>query len=237
MIAISCYFGAKLSGVYDAPRSIRSLFFSNNSDMRSIVEEKGWEYHLLAQMPPSIDPRISSLQSKFVKFLQFNFASVNIFNDEDVLYFDHKFEVTENHVETARFLCSSSVLIRNTPKIKNYVDQEIEEAERQKRYRDKMPETVDWVKALVASGQYSRQVRIMNTGLIYYRNPERIRKLRDAAFDTCWHLGQPECQIIWAMLSQKFQTDITKIEWSQLAPNWKAPSLKYNDLRYLDMGR
>jgi len=107
--------------------------------MKDIVENKWWEFQFLPQIPQTADSRISSLQAKFVKFLQFNPLDMGISEDKAILYFDHKIEILKNHIETIKSLCTTPALVCNTPKIKTLIDHEIEAASKQERYRSQMP--------------------------------------------------------------------------------------------------
>jgi len=63
--------------------------------------------------------------------------------------------------------------------------------------------------------------RIMNTGLILYADVEKSQKLCDEVYEACWFLGQPECQIIWSLISQPYESLITRINWNDLDILWK----------------
>jgi len=213
---VSGYFGAKATGIYRAPLDQHCFFFSNNPTLEKIAEKSGWTFVSMSGMPLSSEPRLSSLQSKYVKFLQFDAAKLGVISDSGILYFDHKLNVTSQHVKYIAERCSTGLLIRNTPKLKLTIQDEIDAALRQKRYREVMTETVNWVNHCILTEGYSMNNRIMNTGLIYYRTIEKVRSLCDSVFAKCWDLGQPECQIIWAVLSQRYEHLITRIEWDVL---------------------
>jgi glycosyltransferase involved in cell wall biosynthesis len=145
MIVVSGYFGKKLTGAYRAPQLENCFFFSNNSEMKSVVENQGWTF-LYEHIPVSSDSRISSLQSKYVKFLQFDKNKIGWVPGQAILYFDHKLEVKKEHIEKIKRFCESHLLIRNTPKEKITIQDEIDAALGQKRYAEVMGETVEWVK-------------------------------------------------------------------------------------------
>jgi hypothetical protein len=218
MIVVSGYFGAKATGIYPAPLDRNCFFFSNNPALEKIADKNGWTFVAMTGMPLSSEPRVCSLQSKCVKFLQFDAANLGVAADSDILYFDHKLNVTGRHIDYIVKNCATELLIRNTLKPKLTIQAEIDSAVRQKRYREVMVETVNWVNHCISTEGYSINNRIMNTGLIYYRTMEKVRSLCDSAFLKCWDLGQPECQIIWAVLSQRYEHLITRIEWDALNP-------------------
>jgi len=215
MIVISGYFGKELTGVYTALQDIKCFFFSNNGEMKSIVEDLGWIF-IYIPMPLSADPRISSLQSKYVKFLQFDSKKIGLESGQSILYFDHKIEVNKEHAQKLEKLCSKEILICNTPKEKLTIQDEINSALPQKRYAEVMQETIMWVNNKIESEGYSEFNRIMSTGLIFYKEIETIQMLCDEVYETCWLIGQPECQIIWGILSQRYEKIIRRIEWSDI---------------------
>jgi hypothetical protein len=218
MMVVSGYFGAKATGIYPAPLDHNCYFFSNNPALEKIAGKNGWTFVSMSGMPLSSEPRVSSLQSKYVKFLQFEAAKLGAISESGILYFDHKLNVTSRHIEYIVENCPTELLIRNTPKPKLTIQAEIDAAARQKRYRETMAETVNWVNHCISTEGYSINNRIMNTGLIYYKTIEKVRSLCDSVFLKCWDLGQPECQIIWAVLSQRYEHLITRIEWDALNP-------------------
>ncbi len=224
MKAISCYFGVKATGVYEAPLPGNSYFFSNNIALREIAQIKGWIFTYLKNLPLSGESRVASLQSKCIKFLQFNRAQIGFGDDEPILYFDHKFFVKKHHIDFVEERCKTEILIRNTPAIKLKLQDEINSALPQKRYREVMKETVEWVNDKITNHGYNSVNRIMNTGLIYFKNPRAAEALCREVYSACWLLGQPECQIIWATLSQRYEKLMTRVDWSDMDIDWQEPS-------------
>jgi hypothetical protein len=224
-IIASCLFGQRFSRVYPAIQGRRCCFFSNNARLAPEVESKGWEYRLVSTHAMSADERISSQQSKYVKFLQFLRDFPEFQTVEAVTYFDHKFFVKEAHVSwiLEHIAPDKSVLIRTTPKLKLSIADEVAAAMPQRRYAERMPQTLAWVSALKAERGIAEAVRIVNTGLIHYRNLARIMPLLDDIYGAVWALGQPECQIIWAALAQAYECHIQRVAWEDLNPLWAAP--------------
>ena len=221
MKVISCYFGKNKTGVYEAPLDADCFFFSNNRDLKSIAQKSGWNFIFVEDMPISAEPRVASLQSKFIKFLQFEKSLINWKLAEPILYFDHKFKVKSEHIGLLQDLCGTEILIRNTPKEKLSIQDKINAALRQKRYAEVMHETIQWINAKITKEKLSPNNRIMNTGLMLYADVEKAQKLCNEVYEACWLIGQPECQIIWGLLSQPFEGLITRIEWNDLDILWK----------------
>lgn len=221
MKIISCYFGKKKTGVYEAPRVADSFFFSNNMELENVAQESGWNFIFFDGMPISAESRVASLQSKFIKFLQFEKPLINWKYGESILYFDHKLEVKSEHVALLQDLCKTEILIRNTPKQKLRIHDEVNAALPQKRYAEVMPATIQWINEKIGKEKLSPNNRIMSTGLILYADVQKSQKLCNEVYDSCWLLGQPECQIIWGLLSQPYENLITRIEWSDLDILWK----------------
>ena len=178
------------------------------------AKSKNWKFIFVNSLAINTDSLESSLQSKYIKYLQFlNYFTE--FKNIDLLYIDHSVKLLSDHVEIILKNCDSDVLIRNTPRYKANIQNEIDEALNQERYARNMPETIAWIEEKRSQG-FSLTQRIMNTGLIYYRNPTKIKQLTDSVYDSCMQLSQPECQIIWGILSQDFQDRIRRIDWNLL---------------------
>jgi hypothetical protein len=160
---------------------------------------------------------IPSIHIEYVKFLGFFNEFPEYSNKQPIVYIDHKVELDNGKVSLIQnmTLKEKLILIRNTPRLKNHLSDEISDAMNQTRYRQSMPETLKWIESKKAYGA-SEKVRIMNTGLIYYANPLSLRKLVDEVYLTIKTLNQPECQIIWAILSQPFEDVIQRVDWSEI---------------------
>ncbi len=218
-VVVSGLFGSGDFDIYPAPDPVRfrCLFFSNRMEIIDRATARGWSSVLLpyAKMDSAL---ACSLQSKSVKYL--GFLDDPLFSDVlgDVrggaLYFDHKFEVKASHVvRFAERRTDASIVIRSTPRDKFSIWDEVEDASAQERYLQHMPETKAYIDALLERG-YSDAQRICNTGLIHYRNVEKARTLARQVLGACQNLSQPECQIFWALHSQKFADDIEVIGFS-----------------------
>ena len=114
-------------------------------ELENVAQESGWNFIFFDGMPISAESRVASLQSKFIKFLQFEKPLINWKYGESILYFDHKFEVKSEHVALLQDLCKTEILIRNTPKQKLRIHDEVNAALQQKRYAEVMPATIQWI--------------------------------------------------------------------------------------------
>lgn len=116
-----------------------------------------------------------------------------------------------------------SILIRNTPRLKSAISDEVADAMHQDRYKRAMPETLEWLRNMHESRGASHNVRIVNTGLIYYLRPQALTVLLDEVYGVCKSLNQPECQIIWATLSQPFENQIQRLDWLEVGIDHTLP--------------
>jgi len=167
--------------------------------------------------PLCADPLELSLQSKAVKFISFwgdpFFSEIWDIGQCQVLYFDHKFNVSAEHIERiVRRAEGANILLRYTPKMKLSIWDEVLDALPQERYARHMEQTCQYLEKFIAGGA-SEKVRICNTGLIYFSNPSASLPLTQKIFNACTFLKQPECQILWALHSQEHINEIRAIDW------------------------
>ncbi|MFT6506579.1 MAG: hypothetical protein ACJAUK_000661 [Colwellia polaris] len=197
----------------------KAIFFTNNKLLKSEILLKGWEYeYLQAGEIDGIDSIDSSLIAKKIKFLQFEQGVLNeLYNFDYVLYVDSRAIVDD--IEQIKSLCDKGLVIRYSPehKNKNTVWDEINEAKVVDRYAAAMPETIAFVKNKIKNGEYTDANKVMATGVILYKLGDikyrnRIMSLCNEVYDTCVKLNQPECQIIWCILSQPYDDLMTKIK-------------------------
>jgi hypothetical protein len=227
MIVISGYFGLKCKGIYPAPIKSKSFFFSNNVSLKKIAEAQGWNFIYLNKYSLTTNYRISSLQSKYVKFLQFDFDELGISSDEGILYFDHKLYVKKEHIADVVKLCDKDLLIREAPAKKSIQD-EINEASLHPRYKYGMNKTIEWLSQKIYNEDYSGTNKLALTGFIYYKNPKKFIHLTNEVFDVCNQLNQPECQIIWAVLSEPYNNLISRINPKKINPIWQKSRVGFN---------
>ena len=227
ILIISCIFGKKFNKTYKAPLTKNCVFFTNNKELKDEIINNGWTFFYI-DFNLTNDIVVSSLQSKYIKFLVFlkDFPEFNKFSK--ILYLDHKFNVLDIHVNKLLNIHKNHpeklVIIRGTPKNKTSIYQEIEDAKYQERYLKNMKETVVFIEEKVQQYRLNSNVRISNTGIIFYNimNSAIFEMLNDI-YDSCLKLQQPECQIFWALYSQKYLDYIKQIEFNDVNPVWKLP--------------
>lgn len=203
-----------------APKNCqKALFFTNNSRLKKDIENKGWEYFFMPTGSiDGINSIDSSLEAKRVKFLQFEDKVLERLKSfHYILYMDSRAIVDD--VEYLKKKCDRGIVIRYSPAHKNKLTvwDEVREANNVDRYRSAMPQTIKFINDHLKSIEYSEENRIMATGVILYKmsdlyKQKRIFDLCSQVYATCMKLKQPECQIIWCILSQPFSDLITAIE-------------------------
>ena len=242
-IVITAIFGSTFKTLYPAPLPVSRCFvFSNQRSLRQECLLKGWRFVFVddsrasgrgSWQTSSCPLLFSSLQSKWVKFLSLTEDFPAIFKDERyVLYCDHKFKVMKHHVDNLMSLENPGVIIRHTPLPKLTIDDEFEAAENQERYREKMLALRSWSANKIKDG-YSEKVRICNTGLMLYDlHISPIRELCKKVYESTIETENPECQILWAILSQKYTKYIKSIDFYKFPMYWAEPQLNKNLLEW-----
>lgn len=219
LIIISCIFGKQFEYVHPAPKKKYSYFFTNNKELKSEIMFKGWNY-IYVDKKLSDDIMISSLQSKYIKFLKFLDDFPQFQNAKVIIYFDHKEKVSSTFIKEIKLLINNninkSLIIRQSPSNKTSVYHEINAAMNQSRYKKNMNKTKNFVKEIISTKEYSENVRICNTGLLIFINRENIKELLNNVYQKCIEHQQPECQIYWSIFSQKYQDKIKEINWTDI---------------------
>lgn len=219
LIIISCIFGKKFKYVHRSPDKKNSYFFTNNPSLKKEIINKGWNY-IYVNKPLTDDYMISSLQSKYIKFLKFLEDFSEFENIKTIIYFDHKEKVSSITLSEIKTLINNnndkSLIIRQTPSIKNNIYDEVNAAMDQQRYIKNMNTTKTFIESLVSIKEISKNVRICNTGLLIYINREKIKELLDNVYEKCNEHQQPECQIYWSIFSQKYKDEIKEIKWTDI---------------------
>jgi hypothetical protein len=225
LLIISCIFGNKFLKVYPAPLLDNCYFFSNNNYLKDVVESKGWKF-IFINFKLNDCSIISSLQSKYIKFLIF-LNDLPLFKKyEYILYFDHKVFIKENHID--KLLDNDNkynIIIRKHEAYRKTIWSEVEEAKLQERYNKNMDKTIKLINDKINKKEISENVDICNTGLILYNNYNEILPMLYDIYNTCISLEQPECQIIWAIFSQNYLDKIKLIDFYNIIdPIWMEPS-------------
>ena len=230
ILIISCIFGKKFKKVYPAPSNKgKCLFFTNNKELLTELVSKGWT-PVFIRYPLSENNLISSLQSKYIKFLQFlnNKRFEHLKNEyKQILYFDHKFYVLEEHIDKLIQLAVRPILIRSTPHNTRNIWAEVNQAKGQDRYKNGMPKTIQLINYMINQKHINSNVTICNTGIIFYNDITSIEVMQflQNIYNACINLSQPECQIFWAIYSQTCpgRELIKVIPFSEVSPLWKCP--------------
>ena len=219
LVIISCIFGKKFKHVHPSPDKKSSYFFTNNKELKGEITNKGWNF-VYVNKELSDDYIISSLQSKYIKFLKFLDDYPELKTASTIIYLDHKEYVTFDALDEIKTLINEnavkSLIIRQTPSIKTSVYDEINAAMEQPRYVKNMNKTKSFVRDAVSIKEYSEKVRICNTGLLIIINRENIKDLLNNVYEKCIEHEQPECQIYWSIFSQKHTDKIKEIKWTDI---------------------
>jgi len=193
----------------------RCYFYSNNKRLKNEVEFKGWNFCFVESAIDNGESIASSLLAKKVKFLQVN--DINFSDFEYLIYMDSR-RIYDDIANIVR-MNQKGILIRYEAKFKPTIWHEVEEAKGQQRYVKNMDKTIDFINAKLEKNAYSPNNRVMNTGIIAYSmntNGSKIKALCNEVYDACIKLEQPECQILWCLLSQPYMNLIEIVESTEL---------------------
>ena len=233
LLIVSSIFGQKFKKVYPAPLSENCYFFSNNPELKNEVENKGWSF-VYVDTELSSDYLVSSLQSKYIKFLRFlkDYSQFKAYNQ--ILYFDHKLSMKEEDVHKIVDVYNEdpkyNIIIRSHEHNRIGIFSEIDDSlnfdriSNENRYSKNMEKTVEFVNKNIPDKTVADAIQICNTGMILYTNYDEIMPLLDEVYDTCVSLQQPQCQIVWSVLSQKYKDKIKIIDFRNIInPLWTEP--------------
>ena len=219
LLIISCIFGKKFKYVHKSPDNKNSYFFTNNKDLKDEIINKGWNYVYINKIL-SDDYIISSLQSKYIKFLKFLDDFPEFQTAKTIIYFDHKENVSSATINEIKLLINNnnnkSLIIRQTPTEKTSIYHEIKAAMSQERYIKNMNITKKFIQNVLSNKEFNENVRICNTGLLIYINRENIKELLNNVYEKCIKHEQPECQIYWSIFSQKYKDEIKEIPFTHI---------------------
>jgi len=130
---------------------------------------------------------------------------------------DHTLEVLESHIVQMldfHLYSEKSICIRIHENLhRNSVYEEIWEAGAQERYKKNMEKTMDFIRNL--GGDFGK---VCNTGLILYRNDERILSFLKEVYTACIQFEQPCCQIFWSIFSPKYSEFIFTFPFREIYP-------------------
>ena len=223
ILFISCIFGKSFNTIYKCPVVQNNYFFTNNPDLKDKIIEKGWKY-VFVNVELSNCSIKSSLQSKYIKFLKFlkDYKMFTKFNQ--ILYFDHKFNVCNEHINNIINISynnnQSCIIIREHENLnrKNVWD-EINDAIHQERYNKNMNKIIE----LINNTNTNKNVKVCNTGIIFYNNYNKIEPMLTSIYNTCILYEQPECQIIWCIYASNYLHLIKTVPFVEINPVWQIP--------------
>ncbi len=229
---ISCIFGAKFTCLYPAFEGRRCVMFSNNPKLEQEALRKGWEFELVTKFPLSTDFRESSLQSKYVKFLQFLDDYPKYQRYSNITYFDHKnvFSIEEADRLNGLMQPDKHIFMLSSREGWSVVD-EMKLSSQEERYRASMQRTKDWAQALVDAGKASWDGQIYATSFLIYRDHEAVMPFLKELYDTLWQLRQPQCQSVWGVLSQAHKDKIQSIHWTETSMYRRTPLPFFQNLK------
>jgi hypothetical protein len=220
--------GRQFTKVYKAPMNYDSYCFTNNPEMKTIVENKGWRY-IYVDFPLSEDDAISSFQTKYIKFLQFlkKVEYSYFMKYEMIICTDHKLKLKDKHVKYLMdAVGTKKILIRGHHFDRENIWEEVGGAMRYERYARFMLETVNWIVEKIKEG-YSGKPMVVWTSLILYKHQESdVINFTDKVYNDLQSIGTSECQIVWSILGQKYDAIIKIIKWDDLEIKWKDPAEK-----------
>ncbi len=214
---ISCIFGVEFNLVHPAFAGRICTLFSNNPKLEEEAVSKGWNFRYVKKHPLSSNSRISSIQSKYIKFLQF-YEEFSDFSVSDPLFYaDHKFMLDPVKLELMEdnFLESSFSLFLPSGRERSIIE-EVKVASDFQRYKETMPQTVAWLHNLANQNRCKLDEDVKCTTFIYYKNPEKVKSLLDEVYRVTWDIAQPECQIIFGALCQAYPEDVFSITWKDI---------------------
>ena len=204
-----------ISIIPQAPKGVESCYFySNNKRLKTEVQFKGWHFCFVESGIDNGESIASSLLAKKVKFLQVDDANFSHF--EHLIYMDSR-RVTDE-ISHIIEMNQKGVLLRYEAKLKPSIWHEVEEAKGQERYAKHMDKTIDFIHTKLQKG-YRANNRVMNTGILAYTMNAQgweIRALCNEVYNACIELKQPECQILWCLLSQPYSDIIQAVESSEI---------------------
>jgi len=213
LLIISCYFGENCGNIHEAPVKERSYFFTNNHSLKDKITSKNWNY-VFVNKNLSSDILISSVQAKYIKFLQFLNDYPEFKRYKPILYLDHKLNVTPRTIKLLytmhRLSPRSSIFMPKMNRNEDSLRDEIQLASSQPRYKANMNKTLEFIRQMYFAKKLHIPLKTSLTGLILYTNREKVKPLIDIVYKKCVQHMQPECQIYWCIYSYFFRNQITQ---------------------------
>jgi len=223
---VMCIFGKMFTKLYEAPVNYDSYCFTNNETIQAEAEGKGWKY-IYINFPLSDDAVESTLQTKYIKFLQFvkqeKFSYFTKY--KNIIVTDHKLELKSTHVELFLQKNKNKIFLKYHPSQPTIrIWDEVERSMHQVRYLSNMPQTINYINLKIKQG-YSANICIPACGLILYlHNEPEVRSLLDEVYNDIMQWRILNDQIVWSMVSQKYMDHIQMIDFYKEIPvKWENP--------------
>jgi hypothetical protein len=177
-------------------------------------------------MPLIEDLAVSSIQSKYIKFLQFmnNNEYILPSNYKYILYTDHKLEIKNEHIEYLISISNKPITIRKHNDTRSSIYDEFNAAMKQERYARYRNETLKYIYNKIYNGYHDTDC-ILLTGLILYNMlyKESIFTFVNEVYDDILAIQSPECQIVASLVATKYMNIIQVINSSTLEIKWLDP--------------
>lgn len=201
---------------------VECIFFTNNPRLTKLIKIKGWTPQLLPSDIKGINSIDSSLRAKAVKFLRLENHHLKSLSKESIVIYMDSRRISDDVAELVKLAAGHAIVIRKTPRPKDTIWGEVEDAISQERYAASMASTIEYIDLILKEHSWAREaVRISNTGVIVYNFKTEayaacIESLTSRVYRICQELRQPECQIIWAMEAQQYSNYILQIEHDEI---------------------
>ena len=223
-LLVACIFGVKFSKLYPALVNYRCVLFSNNIKLKKEAIKKGWEFEFVDKFELSQDHFLSSLQSKYIKFLQFldDFPAYKKYRS--ITYIDHTLKITNEESKRLKALFHRNKKIFMISCSKGHlVTDGLDNAFKSQRYRNSYKQTKDWINYQLSLRNNPAPPQEYATGFIMYKDFKHLIPFLKNVYVTIWELRQPYCQSIWAVLVQPHLDDLQYIYWSDTSIKKRTP--------------
>lgn len=218
ILIVNCLFGkSSTQKINTAPSNCVSYFFTNNINLKNQIITKGWNFFFINK-PINVDYLESSLQSKYIKFLIFIKEYPEFKKYKHIIYFDHKLAFSNSKIENfIKYIYNniekSLIIPLHKRRNKNNIEGEISIANMQERYARNMSKTIDFV------DKNNKNCLLCLTNLLIYINHNQIIKLLEDVYNNCMQDQQPECQIYFSILCEKYDEHVLKVKYNALCDN------------------
>ena len=116
-LIVSGIFGKRFTKTYKAPLGKNCIFFTNNESLKDEIVNNGWMY-IYIDFELTDDYIVSSLQSKYIKFLIFLEKYPEFKHFSNIIHTDHKFQLLDSHIQKLQNIYNSDntklIVIRKT---------------------------------------------------------------------------------------------------------------------------